>query len=170
MSNAKAVGPDGLLVELLKLGLNKTGPSCWSSTDLPPSSGARKKYHSNGKTRSLPYSTIRETSRKAETIAASRLCHTRVRCSLKWLPGDLAITVRPTDCYRSSAGFDRIVHRLQEFGRKTGASLSMCFINLQKVYNTVNRTLRWQVLTCIEVPPQMIAVIRQYHHKMRARV
>ena len=41
MANARAVGPDALPAELLKLGLHKTGPSCWSSTDSPPSSGAR---------------------------------------------------------------------------------------------------------------------------------
>ena len=45
----------------------------------------------------------------AETTAAFRLCHTRVRFSLKWLPGDSTLTVRLRDCYRrSSANFDRI--------------------------------------------------------------
>ena len=36
MVNAKAVGPDGLPAELLNSAFNKTGPSCWSSTGLPP--------------------------------------------------------------------------------------------------------------------------------------
>ena len=49
--------------------------------------------------------------------------------------------------------------RLQENGRKAGMSLFMCFIDLQKAYDTVDRTLLWQVLTRIGVPPQMIAVI-----------
>ena len=49
---------------------------------------------------------------------------------------------------------------LQEVGRKPGVSLHMCFIDLKKAYNTVDRTLLWQVLTRIGVPPQMIAVIR----------
>ena len=40
-------------------------------------------------------------------------------------------------------------------------SLIMCFIDLQKAYDTVDRTLLWQVLTRIGVPPQMIAVIQQ---------
>ena len=44
----------------------------------------------------------------------------------------------------------------------------MCFIDLQKAYDTVDRTLLWQVLTRIGVPPQMIAVIRQFHDGMRA--
>ena len=46
---------------------------------------------------------------RVRSTVTSRSCHTRVRCSLKGLPGDLAITVKPIDCYRrSSAGFDRI--------------------------------------------------------------
>ena len=46
----------------------------------------------------------------------------------------------------------------------------MCFIDLQKAYDTVDRTLLWQVLTRIGVPPQMIAIIRQFHDGMSACV
>ena len=46
----------------------------------------------------------------------------------------------------------------------------MRFIDLQKAYDTVDRTLLWQVLTRIGVPPQMIAVIPQFHDGMRACV
>ena len=63
-----------------------------------------------------------------------------------------------------------VVRRLQEVGRKAGVSLFMCFIDLQKAYNTADRTLLWQVLTRIGVPLQMIAVIRQFHNGMRAYV
>ena len=63
-----------------------------------------------------------------------------------------------------------VVRRLQEIGRKAGVSLFMCFIDLQQAYDTVDRTLLWQVLTCIGVPPQMIAVIQQFHDGMRACV
>ena len=64
-----------------------------------------------------------------------------------------------------------MVRRLQKIGWKAGVSLLiMCFIDLQKAYDTVDRTLLWQVLTRIGVPPQMIAVIRQFHDGMRACV
>ena len=63
-----------------------------------------------------------------------------------------------------------VVRRLQEIGRKAGVSLFMCFIDLQKGYYTVDRTLLWQVLTRIGVPTQMIAVIQQFHDGMRACV
>ena len=46
----------------------------------------------------------------------------------------------------------------------------MCFVDLQKAYDTVDRTLLWQALTRIGVPPQMIAVIRQSHDGMGACV
>ena len=52
------------------------------------------------------------------------------------------------------------VRRLQEIGRKAGVSLFMGFIDLQEAYDTADRTLLWQVLTRIGVPPQMIAVIQ----------
>ena len=70
---------------------------------------------------------------------------------------------------RSTADTMFVVRRLQEVGRKAGVSLHMCFIDLQKPYDTVNRTFLWQVLTRIGVPPQMIAVVRQFH-AMRACV
>ena len=63
-----------------------------------------------------------------------------------------------------------VVRRLQEVGRRAGVTLFMCFIDLQKAYDTVDRALLWQVLTRIGVPPQMIAVIRQFNDEMRACV
>ena len=44
----------------------------------------------------------------------------------------------------------------------------MGFIDLQKVYDNVDRTLLWQVITRIRVPQQMIAVIGQFHDGMKA--
>ena len=58
------------------------------------------------------------------------------------------------------------VRGLQEIGWKAGVSFFMCYIDLHKAYDTVEHTLLWQVLTRIEVTPQMIAVIRQYHDGM----
>ena len=63
-----------------------------------------------------------------------------------------------------------VVCRLQETGWKAGVSLYMCFVDLQKAYDTVDRTLLWQVLTRIGVPSQMIAVVRQFHDGLRACV
>ena len=50
-------------------------------------------------------------------------------------------------------GHDAVVRRLKEIRRKAEVSLIMCFIDLQKAYDTVDCTLLWQVLTRIGVPP-----------------
>ena len=42
---------------------------------------------------------------------------------------------------RSTTDMMFVVRRLQEIGRKAGVSLFMCFIDLQKAYDTVDRTL-----------------------------
>ena len=62
------------------------------------------------------------------------------------------------------------VRRTQELGRKARVPLFLCFIDLQKAYDSVDRTLLWQVLTRFGVPPQTIEVIRQFHDGMRACV
>ena len=42
---------------------------------------------------------------------------------------------------RSTTDMMFVVRRLQEIGRKGGVYLFMCFIDLQKSYDTVDRTL-----------------------------
>ena len=58
-----------------------------------------------------------------------------------------------------------VVRRLQKIGRKTRVSLFISFLDLQKAHDTAVRTLLCQVLTCILVPPPIIAIIR--HCTMR---
>ena len=62
------------------------------------------------------------------------------------------------------------IRRLQELGRKARVPLFLCFIDLQKAYDSVDRTLLWQVLARFGLPPQMIEVIRQFHDGMRTCV
>ena len=110
MANAKAVGPDGLPAELLKLGLQQDRTILRELSRLTILIWRQWKVPQQWKDAVITaYSTRRATRRSAETTAASCSCHTRVRFSLKWLRGDSALTVRRRDCYRrSSAGFDRI--------------------------------------------------------------
>ena len=49
-----------------------------------------------------------------------------------------------------------VICRLQELGRKARMPLFLCFIDLQKLYDSVDHTHLWQVLTRFGVPPQMI--------------
>ena len=88
-------------------------------------------------------------------------------CEAKGLLPEEQCGFRPD---RSTTDMMFVVRRLQEVGRKAGVSLFTCFIDLQKAYDTVDRTLLWQVLIRIGVPPQMIVVIRQFHDGMKACV
>ena len=63
-----------------------------------------------------------------------------------------------------------VVRRLQELGRARKIPLYMCFIDLQKAYDSVDRELLWVVLARFGVPGKMSTVIRQFHEGMRARV
>ena len=71
---------------------------------------------------------------------------------------------------RSTTDMMFVVCRFQEIRQKAGVSLFMWFIDLQEAYVAIDRTLLWQVLPRIGVPPQIIAVIRQVHGVMRACV
>ena len=63
-----------------------------------------------------------------------------------------------------------VVRRLQELGRARKIPLYMCFIDLQKAYDSVDQELLWVVLARFGVPEKMLTVMRQFHEGMRARV
>ena len=63
-----------------------------------------------------------------------------------------------------------VIRRLQELARKKRIPLYVCFIDLTKAYDSVNRTLLWTVLARFGVPQNMISVIRQSHNGMQACV
>ena len=129
--------------------------------------------------RSLPYSTRKAKTECGNYRGISLVSHAGkvllkvvarrlgAYCEAKVLLPEEQCGFRP-DCSTTDMMF--VVRRLQEVGRKAGVFLFMCFIDIQKAYDTVDRTLLWQVLTRIGVPPQMIAVIRQFHDGMRAYV
>ena len=62
------------------------------------------------------------------------------------------------------------VRRLQELARKNDTPLFLCFIDLTKTYDSVDRTLLWDVLARFGVPRRMLAVIREFHDGMQACV
>ena len=62
------------------------------------------------------------------------------------------------------------VRRLEELGQKARVPLLLCYIDLQKAYDSVDRTLQWQVLARFGVQPQIIRVIREFYEGMRAFV
>ena len=63
-----------------------------------------------------------------------------------------------------------VIRPLQEMARKKRIPLYVCFIDLTKAYDSVDRALLWTVLARFGVPQNMISVIRQFHDGMRACV
>ena len=63
-----------------------------------------------------------------------------------------------------------VVRQLQELARRRRIPLYMCFVDLQKAYESVDRELLWKVLARVGVPEEMITVIRQFHDGMQAQV
>ena len=61
---------------------------------------------------------------------------------------------------------------LQELGRQRKISMCMCFVDLQKAYDSADRELLWKVLAQADadIPSVMIDVICQFHGGMRTRV
>ena len=180
MANAKAVGPDGLPAELLKLGLQQDRTILLELHRLATLIWREGKVlqqrkdavitvldMKGGKTECGNYRGISLVSHAGKVllqVVARKLSAYR---EAKGLLPEEQCGFRPD---RSTTDMMFVVRRLQEIGRKAGVSLFMCFIDLQKAYDTVDRTFLWKVLTRIGVPPQMIAVIRQFHDGMRACV
>ena len=170
MANEKVVGPYRLPAELLKLGLqqNRTillsfhrlTTLIWREGKVPQQwkDAVITVLHKKGdKIECGNYRAISLVSRAGKAllkVVARRLI---AHCGAKGLLPEEQCGFRPN---RSTTDMMFVVRRLQEIGRKAGVSLFVCFIDLQKAYGTVDRTLLWQVLTRIGVPPQMITVIQ----------
>ena len=71
---------------------------------------------------------------------------------------------------RSTTDMMFVIRRLQELAQKKRILLYVCFIDLTKAYDYVDRTLLCTVLARFGVPQNMISVIRQFHDGMRACV
>ena len=180
MANAKAGGPDGLPAELLKLRLQQDRTIMrelhrltiliWRQGKIPQQwkDAVITVLHKKGdKTECGNYRGISIVSHAGKvllTVVARRLSAYR---EAKGLLPEEQCGFRPD---HSTTDMMFVVRRLQEVGRKAGVSLHVCFVDLQKAYDTVDRTCLWQVLTRIGAPSQMIAVIRQFHDEMRACV
>ena len=63
-----------------------------------------------------------------------------------------------------------VVRRLQKLGRASRISLDICFIDLTKAYDSVDRALLWKVLVRFVFPPRTINAIRTFHDGAPARV
>ena len=109
MSNAKVVGSDGLPAELPKLGLQQDRTILRELNRLTILIWRQVKVPQQWKDAVITVLHKKGDKTECGNYRGICSCHTRVRFSSRWLPGDSALTVRRRDCYRkSSAGFDRI--------------------------------------------------------------
>ena len=56
-----------------------------------------------------------------------------------------------------------VVRRMQELGLERKEPLYMCFIELEKAYDSVDRQLLWEVLTRFGEEAKILTVIRKFN-------
>ena len=151
MANEKPVRPDGLPSELLKLGLeqdrtillefHRLTTLIWREGKVPQQwKDAVITAQKGDKTECGNYRGILLVSHAGKVLLKVVAKRLRAYCEAKGLLPEEQCGVRPN---RSTTGMMFVVRRLQEVGRKAGVSFFMCFIDLQKAYDTVDRTLLW---------------------------
>ena len=178
MANRKAVGPDGLPAELLK-GLADEGQfnTLGKFNDIIVAV-----WRGGGVPQQWKYATIRVLHKKKDQTECgnyrgiSLVVHD-VKVLHKVIAGRLSYycereNVLPEEqCgfkpQRSTVDMMFVERRLQELARKKDTLLYLCFIDLTE-YDSVDRTLLWDVLARFGVPPGMLAVIREFHDGMQA--
>ena len=179
MANAKAMRPDELPVELLRVGINhdpavfrgfhRVIKLVWYQREVLQRcrDAVIKVLHKKDRTECGNYrgiSLVAHGGKVLLKIVATRLS---AYCEARNLLPEEQSGFRP---HRYTTDMMPAVRRLQELGRKTRVPLLLCFIHLQKAYDSVDRTLLWQVLDRFGTPPQMKEVIRQFHDGIRACV
>ena len=181
LTNGKAIGPDGVSVELFKITLNgdpalrrrlldivvrilrgNEVPQQWKYAIIMV---LHKKKDRAECGNYGGISSVAHVGKMLLKIIARRLSEYCERVEI--LPEEQS-GFRPN---RSTPDMMFVIRRLQELARKKRRPLYVCFIDLlTKAYNSVDRTLLWTVLVRVSVPQNMISVISQFHDGMRACV
>ena len=181
MANGKVMGPDELPAELLKLGLSNSSNeillafhdiivAVWITGEVLQEwkyATINVLHKKKDRTECSNYrglSLVAHAGKVLLKIVANRLGNV---CEEAGILPEEQCGFRPQ---RSTTDMMFVVRRLQKLGRTSNTSLEICFIDLAKAYDSVDRVLSWEVLARFGVPPRMIKVIRMFHDGMRARV
>ena len=181
MHNWKAPGPDSLVAELLKIDepaepivlerFHAILVEVWTGGEVPQQwkdATIKVLYNKSDRSNCNNYRRISLLSHAGKVllkIVANRLSD--YYCETHGILPDEQCGFRPE---RSTVDILFVVRRLQELARRRRIPLYMCFVDLQKAYDSVDRELLWKVLARAGVPEEMIAVIRQFHDGMQAQV
>ena len=181
LANGKTVGPDGVSVELFKITLNgdpalrrrllDIAVRIWRGGEVPQQRKDaiikvlhKKKDRTECGNYNKSISLVAHAGKILLKIIARRLGEYCERVGI--LPEEQS-GFRPN---RSTTDMMFAIRRLQELALKKQIPHYVCFIDLTKAYDSVDRTLLWTVLARFGVPQIMISVIRQFHDGMRACV
>ena len=168
----KALGRDGIMVELLQQGGPKALEALHtliSSRELVPQDWVEAVIVPLPKKGNLE---IRDNWRGISLLSVpgkvfGRIIADRVQ--------KLAETmIDETQCgFRKMRGCNDMVfvaRQLQEKAREQQCSLNICFFNIKKAYDTVNRDILWPLLLKCDLPPKLVTLIRKLHEGMKAVV
>ena len=176
LANRKAVGPDGLPAELLKVladegELNTLGKfhdiivAVWRGGGVPQQwkdATIKVLHKKNDRTECGNYRGISLVAHAGKVVLKVIAGRVSDYCERENILPEEQCGFRPR---RSTVDMMFVVRRLQELARKD-TPVYLCFIDLTKAYDSVDRTLLWDVLARFGVPPRMLAFIRQFHDGM----
>ena len=177
LANGKAVGPDRVSVELLKIAFNRDPALCrrlldivvriWMGGEAPQQwkdDIIMVLHKEKDRPECVTYRVISLVAHAGKIllkIIARRLSEYCERVGI--LSGERS-GFRPN---RSTTDMMFVICRLQELARKKRMPLYVYFVNLIKAYDSVDRTLLWKVLARFGVPHNIITFVRQFHDGMR---
>ena len=180
LANGKAVGPDGVSIEMFKITLNGDTAlrrglldivvRVWMGGEVPQ----QRKYaiimvlhKKKDWTESGNYRGISLVAHAGKILLKTIPHRLNEYCGrVRILPEEQS-GFRPNRC---TIDMMFVIRRLQELARKKRIPLYVCFIDLTKAYDSIDRTFLWTVLARSGVPQNLVSIIRQCHAGMRTCV
>ena len=131
----------------------------------------------------LPYSTYTNGKETLKSVTTTEVSHSYQLLGRNWKN----ILLNRLNAHLEKAGFipesqcgfrkDRgtidmifTARQLQKKCQEQTVDLSMTFVDLTKAFDTVSRDGLWKIMANFGFPPRYIAIVRQFHDGMQARV
>ena len=180
LANGKAVGPDGVSVELFKITLNGDTAlrrrlldivvRIWRGIEVPQQwkdAIIMVLHKEKDRTECGNYRGSSLVAHAGKILLKIIARHLSENCERLGILPEEQSGFRPN---HSPTDMMFVIRRLQELARKKRIPLYVCLIDLTKAYDSIERIHLWTVLARFGVPQIVILVIRQFHDGMRACV